>query len=226
MSSYEPPAPQPDSPADRGPSVSFDGEREGFTSEAEEAARERIAETVAIAEQGAWYGTWMLFKKEIDRFWGVAAQTIVSPALTTLLYFLVFGYSLGGRLKTINGEPYVDFLVPGLVMLSLINNAFLNSAFSFFIGKIHGIIVDVLVTPLNYVQLVVAYTGAAIVRGMLVGGIIWAIAALMGAGTVYNVGVTLAFMFLTALAFSALGLMIAVVAEDFDHINLLPNFLI
>ena len=194
--------------------------------EIERRARQRVAETVETAEHSGWFGTWMLFKKELARFWNVAGQTIISPVVTTLLYFLVFGYSLKDRLQEIQGVPYVDFLVPGLVMLTLINNSFINSAFSFFITKIHGIIVDILVTPLSPVELTVGYTAASIVRGLIVGGMIWAIAAVMGAGTVHSPLVTIGFMVATALAFSSLGLMIAIVSEDFDHINLLPNFLI
>ncbi len=192
----------------------------------EQRARDRIGQTVEGAQHEGWYGTWTLFTKEMDRFWSVAGQTIISPVVTTMLYFLVFGVSLGDRLKEIQGVPYIDFLVPGLIMLTLINNAFINSAFSFFITKIHGIIVDILVTPLNYLELTIGYTAASIVRGMMVGGSIWGIATLMGAGTIHNPAITLAFMFLTALAFASLGLAIAVLAEDFDHINLLPNFLL
>jgi len=191
-----------------------------------EKARRRIEEKVETSRADGWYGTWMLFCKEFERFWSVAGQTIFSPVVTTLLYFLVFGYSLGDRLREVQGVPYVDFLVPGLVMLSLINNSFINAAFSFFITKIHGIIVDILVTPLNPVQLTVGYASASILRGLIVGGVIWGIAAAMGAGTIYSPAVTLGFMVTTALAFSSLGLVIAIVSEDFDHINLLPNFLI
>lgn len=200
------------------------------------AARERIPKLAEAAEEQGWFGAWMLFRKEIKRFWSIAGQTIVSPVVTTMLYFLVFGYSLGGRLREVRGIPYVDFLVPGLVMLSLINNAFINSAFSFFINKIHGTLVDILVTPLTHLQLMVGYTAASIVRAVLIGSIIWGVAMLMGAehvvatltgpGAVVHVLITLSFMVMTALAFAFLGLDIAIVAEDFDHINLLPNFLI
>jgi ABC-2 type transport system permease protein len=202
------------------------GRRDVDMDEIRQRARTRISETVETAKGDGWYGAWTLFTKEMDRFWGVASQTIISPVITTLLYFLVFGYSLKDRLREIQGVPYVDFLVPGLVMLTLINNSFVNSAFSFFITKIHGIIVDILVTPLSPVQLTVGYTAASIVRGLVVGGLIWAIAAAMGAGTIHAPLVTVGFMFVTALAFASLGVMIAVIAEDFDHINLLPNFLI
>ena len=203
---------------------------------AERAARLRIPELAQIAEEQGWFGAWMLFRREIKRFWNIAGQTVVSPVVTTMLYFLVFGYSLGDRLQEVRGIPYVDFLVPGLVMLSLINNAFINSAFSFFINKIHGTLVDILVTPLTHLQLMFGYTAASIVRAVLIGAIIWAVAMGMGADQVIatltgpdgfvHVMITLSFMVLTALAFAFIGLDIAIVAEDFDHINLLPNFLI
>lgn len=204
--------------------------------EAAEAARRRIAELTHAAQHQGWFGAWTLFRKEIKRFWNIGGQTIVSPVVTTMLYFLVFGYSLGDRLQEIDGVPYIDFLVPGLVMLSLINNAFINSAFSFFITKVHGTIVDILITPLTHLQLMAGYTAAAIVRGVLVGSIIWIVAMFMGADQVLatltgpnalaHIAITVSFMFLTALAFALIGLSVAIVAEDFDHINLLPTFLI
>jgi len=179
----------------------------------------------ARREKG-YYGTWVLFLKEMDRFLKVAGQTIVSPALTTLLWFLVFGYSLGERLQEIKGIPYVDFLVPGLVMMAVIMNSFMNSGFSFFISKIHGAVTDLLVTPLSPLQIITAYCGASLVRGMAVGGVIWIVASLMGASTLHNIGFTFLFMLLTSLGFSLLGLIIGIIARDFDHVNFLPNFLI
>ena len=193
---------------------------------AQEAARARVAKLVEVAEERQYVGAWTLFHKEILRFWKIAGQTVVSPVITTMLYFLVFGYSLGDRLQEIQGVPYVDFLVPGLVMLALISNAYINSAFSLFISKIHGTIVDLLVTPLSYTQFLTAFVAAAVVRAMLIGGIIWAVALLMGASAWHNIPVALLFMVLTALAFAFIGVVIAILGEDFDHINLLPNFLI
>jgi ABC-2 type transport system permease protein len=199
----------------------------GFPPEAAEAAaRRRIAELSAVASERQLTGAVTLFYKEILRFAKIAGQTVVSPVITTMLYFLVFGYSLGDRLQTIQGVPYVDFLVPGLVMLALISNAYINSAFSLFISKIHGTIVDLLVTPLSYTQFLTAFVAAAVVRAMLIGGIIWVVAMLMGASAWHNVPIALLFMVLTALAFAFIGVVIAILGEDFDHINLLPNFLI
>lgn len=191
------------------------------------AAHQRIEAISARArrERGL-YGTWVLFGKEIDRFMKVAMQTIISPALTTLLWFLVFGYSLGERLQEINGIPYVDFLVPGLIMMAVIMNSFMNAGFSFFISKMHGSVTDLLVTPLSPLQIVVAYAGAAVVRGLTVAAVIWLVAGLMGASTLYNIGFTLLFLTLTSLGFALLGFIVGVLATDFDHVNFLPNFLI
>ena len=196
------------------------------TESAEEAARIQIAALIEETKEKNLYGPWMLFKKEILRFWNIAGQTVVSPVITTMLYFLVFGYSLGDRLQEIQGVPYVDFLVPGLVMLALISNAYINSAFSLFISKIHGTIVDLLVTPLSYFQFLTAFVSAAVVRAMLIGGIIWVVAMLMGARAWHNIPLALTFMLLTALSFAFIGVVVAIIGEDFDHINLLPNFLI
>ena len=95
----------------------------------EKAAQRRIQAIVEEAGNPNHFGAWTLFKREFLRFWRMSRQTILSPVITTLLYFLVFGYSLGGRLRDIDGVPYIDFLVPGLVMLGVISNAFMNSSF-------------------------------------------------------------------------------------------------
>lgn len=179
----------------------------------------------ASTEHG-FYGTWTLLLKELHRFFVFAGQTLASPVLTTILWYLVFGYSFGDRLAEINGIPYTDFLIPGLVMMSVIMNAFMNSSFSFFVTKIHGNLVDLLVSPLHPWQLIFAYTVSSIVRAVLVGIIIWVIAALMGANTVHHMGWTIAFLLLTSAAFALLGFITGILAKDFDHINFIPSFLL
>ena len=192
-----------------------------------EAARRHISrvEQRALRNRG-WLGTWMLFRRELARFMRVAGQTIASPVLTTMLWFVVFGYSLGSRLEEIQGVPYVDFLVPGLIMLNLINNAFLNTGFSLFISKVHGSVVDILLTPLTPIQLIVGYIAASLLRAMIIGCLIWLVAGIMGASTLHNPAFTLLFMVLTSTAFALFGLTVAILAEDFDHINLFPAFLL
>lgn len=189
-------------------------------------AHQRIDEIAADAMQSQRRGMWTLFSREIQRFMTVAGQTIVSPVLTTMLYFLVFGYSLGERLQDIQGVAYIDFLVPGLILLALVNNAYINAAFSLFISKIHGMIVDLLVTPISPLQFLFAYVAAAMVRAMLIGGCIWIVALLMGAALPLNAPLAVVFMLLTSYTFAMLGLCMAIVSDEFDQVNLLPSFLI
>src|SRR5207237_3723894 len=127
-------------------------------------------------------GVRTLFRKEVKRFLRVPGQTVLSPLITTALYFLVFGYSLGGRLREVDGIPYSRFLVPGLVMLGLINNSFLTTSSSLFIMKLQGTIVDLLVTPLSYLEILAAFVGAGCTRALLVGVLTWATAAVFVGG--------------------------------------------
>jgi len=190
-------------------------------------AKQRIRDAVLVAESSqAWYGTWMLFRRELMRFLTILGQTIISPVISTLLYFSVFGLSLGQRIDTVQGIPYMDYLVPGLVMMSLLMNAFFNSAFSFFLGKIHGTIVDLLASPIGPGQIMLAYIAAAIVRGMLTGGTIWLISAFLGAETLHAPWVTIFFMLGASYCFGLLGLTISIFAKEFEHVNFVPSFVL
>jgi ABC-2 type transport system permease protein len=111
----------------------------------------------------------MLLKKEVLRFWRVALQTVGAPVLTAVLYLLIFGHVLEGRVQVYPGVGYVAFLVPGLVMMSVLQNAFANSASSLVQSKIMGNLVFLLLTPLSHWHWFVAYVGAAIARGLVVG---------------------------------------------------------
>src|SRR5215475_4276768 len=110
-----------------------------------------------------------LFIKEYRRFMKVPGQTLASPVVTTLLYLLVFGYALGGRLRDVAGLPYFDFIVPGLITLGITSNAFLNTSSSLMGMKLMGTIVDLLVTPLTPFQMILGMVGASALRGLTVG---------------------------------------------------------
>jgi ABC-2 type transport system permease protein len=167
-----------------------------------------------------------LFIKETRRFLRVPGQTIAQPVITTALYFLVFGFALGGRVHEIGGVPYVRFIVPGLVMLALIQNSFLNSASSMFIMKMQGTIVDLLVAPLSATEMLGAFMLAAMLRGVLVGGIVWLVAALFtGFGVAHPLEV-MAFALLVACEFSLFGLVVAIWSDKFEQLNLVPTFVI
>lgn len=167
-----------------------------------------------------------LLIKETRRFLKVPGQTIAQPVITTALYFLVFGFALGGRVRELDGVPYVRFIVPGLVMLALIQNAFLNTASSMFIAKMQGTIVDLLVAPLSPLEMLGAFTLAAVIRGLIVGGIVWFVAALFtGFGVAHPLWV-MAFALLVAAEFSFFGLLVAIWSDKFEQLNLIPTFVI
>ena len=167
-----------------------------------------------------------LLVKETRRFLKVPGQTIAQPVITTALYFLVFGFALGGMVREVDGVSYVRFIVPGLVMLSLIQNAFLNTASSMFIAKMQGTIVDLLVAPLSPLELLGAFTLAAVVRGVLVASIVWLVAAIFTGFSIAHVGWVLAFALLVAAEFALFGLIIAIWSDKFEQLNLIPTFVI
>lgn len=172
------------------------------------------------------YGLWTLFVKEVRRFLRVPGQTLLSPVVTTVLYFVVFGWSLGGRLREIEGVPYARFIVPGLVALGVVTNAYSNTASSLFVMKLQGTVVDLLVSPLTYGQILWAFVGAGALRGLLVGGVMFLVAgAFEGFGIAHPL-VALALLVLAAVLFASLGLVTAIWATTFEQVNFFPTFFI
>jgi ABC-2 type transport system permease protein len=172
------------------------------------------------------YGLWTLFVKEVRRFLRVPGQTLLSPVVTTVLYFVVFGWSLGSRLRDVEGVPYARFIVPGLVALGVVTNAYSNTASSLFVMKLQGTVVDLLVSPLTYGQILAGFVGAAVVRGLLVGGIMWVVAGMFEGFGLAHPLVALVLVALAAVLFAALGLVTAIWASSFEQVNFVPTFLI
>jgi ABC-2 type transport system permease protein len=170
-------------------------------------------------------GARTLLGKEVRRYMRVPGQTILQPLISTTLYFVVFGYTLGGRQASVEGVPYVQYIVPGLVFLGVANNAFLNSSSSFFITKIQGTITDLLVAPLGPAELLFGFVTGAMTRGLLVGLLTWAVALLFTGAHLVNVVGTVVFLLLSAYVFAVLGLLAGVWAEKFEQINFFPTFL-
>ncbi len=170
-----------------------------------------------------WVGFETLLWKEIKRFLKVFGQTVISPVVTTLLYLIVFGLSLGNRLPTQEGVGYVDFLVPGLVMLIIINNAFMNTTSSLFISKLQGTLVDLLVAPISNGAVLVAYVLAAVLRSLVCGGAVVLVAWLVsGVGMQFPLQV-LGYAVLVAVAFALLGIGTAIVSDKFEQLNVAPE---
>jgi ABC-2 type transport system permease protein len=167
-----------------------------------------------------------LLSKEVRRFLRVPGQTLASPLVTTTLYFLVFGWSIGHRLPEVDGVPYARFIVPGLVVMGVVQNAYLNSASSLFVMKLQGTVVDLLVTPLSHGQVLAGFVSAAVLRGLLVGGVMWAVAGAFSGFTLAHPLFALAMVVLAATAFAALGFMTAIWAASFEQVNFFPTFVI
>jgi ABC-2 type transport system permease protein len=172
------------------------------------------------------YGLWTLFAKEVRRFLRVPGQTLLSPVVTTVLYFVVFGWSLGGRLREVEGVPYARFIVPGLVALGVVTNAYSNTASSLFVMKLQGTMVDLLVSPLGYGEILSAFIAAGVVRGLIVGGVMWGVAGVFEGFGLAHPLVALALVLLAAILFAALGLLTAIWATTFEQVNFFPTFFI
>jgi len=167
-----------------------------------------------------------LFIKEVRRFSKVWLQTVLSPLVTTSLYFLVFGVALGSRLREISGVPYIQFVVPGLVMMTMVRDSFLNTSSSLFQSKINGTIIDILVAPIGAFELLVAYVSAAMIRAILVGVLVYLVALSFTWFPIQHIGWTIFFSLFVTATLALLGLIAALWAEKFDHLAIFPNFVL
>ncbi|HET7198911.1 MAG TPA: ABC transporter permease [Burkholderiales bacterium] len=175
---------------------------------------------------GVSVAAWTLFHKELLRFAKVAVQTIAAPVLTALLYLVIFGHVLEGRLQVYEGVRYTAFLAPGLVMMSLLQNAFANTSSSLMQSKMTGNIVFVLLPPISYAELFVAYVAAAVVRGLVVGGGVLAVTVAFTGLRFAAPGWALAFALAGAALLGALGLIAGIVSDKIDQLAAFQNFVI
>jgi ABC-2 type transport system permease protein len=171
-------------------------------------------------------GAGTLFYKEILRFWKVAFQTIAAPVLTAILYMLIFGHVLSDHVKVYDNVGYTAFLVPGLVMMSVLQNAFANSSSSLIQSKIMGNVVFLLLTPLSHWSWFVAYVGSSIVRGLAVGSGVFLVTVWFGQPTFAAPLWIITFAVLGAALMGALGLIAGLWAEKFDQLAAFQNFVI
>ena len=171
-------------------------------------------------------GTWTLFKKEMLRFWRVVFQTVASPVITGILYLMIFSHVLGDRIEVYEGVPYTSFLIPGLIMMSLLQNAFANSSSSLIQSKVMGNIVFLLLTPLSYLQFFIAFLLAAILRGIFVGLAIYLLAIIYIDLPILHPFLVLTFSFLGGGLLGAFGIIAGIWADRFDQMAAFGNFVI
>lgn len=171
-------------------------------------------------------GPWTLFKKELLRFWRVGFQTVAAPVMTALLYLLIFSHVLGSRVEVYPGVPYTVFLIPGLIMMSVLQNAFANSSSSLIQSKVMGNIIFVLLTPLSYIEFFSAFLAASIIRGLCVGFSIYLVSICFIDLPLNHPWIILAFAVFGSGMLGAFGIIAGLWAEKFDQMAAFQNFVI
>jgi ABC-2 type transport system permease protein len=167
-----------------------------------------------------------LLYKEVLRFWKVAFQTVAGPVLTAMLYLLIFGHALESHVKVYDQVSYTAFLVPGLAMMSVLQNAFANSSSSLIMSKVMGNLVFLMLTPLSYMNWYVAYVGASVIRGLVVGLGVIAISFLFTSLSFASPLWILIFAVMGAALMGTLGLIAGLWAEKFDQLAAFQNFVV
>jgi ABC-2 type transport system permease protein len=173
-----------------------------------------------------WLGVWTLYLKEVRRFAKVYTQTLLAPMATTLLYLIVFLLALGGGARTAGGVPYGEFLAPGLIMMSMVQNAFANTSSSIVIAKVQGNIVDILMPPLSAAELTMALALGGVTRGLMVGIVLMPVMMMFVDIHIAHWGAVLFFGFFASLMLSCIGILAGIWAEKFDHMAVVTNFVI
>ncbi len=173
-----------------------------------------------------WRGMYTLFAKEVWRFLKVTIQTIITPVVTVLLYLLVFSSVLSKHVEIYEGISYTVFLIPGLIMMSVIQNSFANNSSSIFQSKINGNILFMLLAPLSNLEIYMAYTAAGLVRGILVGIGAWLATCCFEVLPVYNLWLIIAFAVFGSGILGSLGMISAICADKWDHIAAFQNFIV
>ena len=175
-----------------------------------------------------WGGLRTLYVKEVRRFFKVQLQTIWAPAITTLLFLVIFTVALGRSGRTVMGLPFADFIAPGLIIMGMMQNAFANASFSLLVGKIQGTIVDYLMPPLSTAELLASMIAAAITRAALVGGAVWVAMLLWPGVHVWprHLWAVLWFGLMGSALLSFLGILTSIWAAKFDHAAAVQNFVI
>lgn len=173
-----------------------------------------------------WIAYVTIVLKEITRFMRIWQQTLIPPAISTLLYFVIFGNLIGKRIGQMDGFDYMDFLVPGLILMAVINASYQNVVGSFFGAKWGKSIEELLVSPTPNSIILLAYITGGVARGMLVGLIVTGISLLFTDLNVFNLGILTGVVILTAVLFSLGGFVNAIFAKTFDDVSIIPTFVL
>ena len=173
-----------------------------------------------------WKAIWAIYASEMTRFFRTLAQSFLSPVLSTSLYFIVFGAAIGSRIDEIDGVSYGAFIVPGLVMLSVITQSITNGAFGIYFPKFIGTIYELLSAPVNFLEIVIGFVGAAATKALFIGVVILGTSTFFVDLTVQHPLAMVAFLVLTCLSFALLGFIIGIWAQNFEQLQLVPLLIV
>ena len=173
-----------------------------------------------------WNAIKAIYVFEMARTWRTIWQSIVSPVISTSLYFVVFGTAIGSRIDQVEGVSYGAFIVPGLIMLSVIMQSITNASFGIYFPKFIGTIYELLSAPVNFLEIVIGYVGAAATKALLIGLIILATATLFVEVRIAHPLAMVAFLVLTCLSFSLMGFIIGIWARNFEQLQLVPLLIV
>ncbi len=164
--------------------------------------------------------------KEVSRFTRIWMQTILPPAISMTLYFVIFGGLMGSRIGTMNGFNYIDYIAPGIIMMSIINNSYANVVSSFYGAKFQRHIEEMLVAPIPNFIILAGFVTGGVVRGLLVGFVVTIVALFFTDLQVHNFTITIAVVLMTSIVFSLAGMINAIFANKFDDISIIPAFVL
>ncbi len=168
----------------------------------------------------------VIYKYEMLRAWDTLLQSFASPVISTVLYFVVFGSAIGGRIESIEGVSYGAFIVPGLIMLALLTQSVSNASFGIYFPRFTGTIYETLSAPISYIEIILGYVGAAATKSFIIGLIILATAGFFVELNVVHPIWMMGFLVLTCISFSLLGFIIGLWAESFEQLQLIPLLVI
>ncbi|HBM90907.1 MAG TPA: multidrug ABC transporter permease [Rhodospirillaceae bacterium] len=184
--------------------------------------------TPKVREIGSvnWRGLWTLIVKEVERFVKISIQTIVSPLVMTVLFYAVFSVSMGSGERMVGGVPFLEFLIPGLVIMSMAQSSFFNTASSLILSKLQGNLVDVLMPPLSPLELTIGYALGGVLRGLAVGIVAFAVMSFFYPLNLPHPAFALYFAVMGSLMLSLIGLITGLWGDRFDHLGAIQNFVI
>ena len=173
-----------------------------------------------------WIAFQTILYKEIRRITRIWVQTVVPPAITTSLYFVIFGNLIGPRIGEMSGHRYMDFIVPGLIMMSVISNSYANVVSSFYSSKFQRHVEEMLVSPMPSYVILLGYVGGGVARGLMVGVVVTVIALFFSDLRIHSMTVLVSIVFLTSVVFSLGGFINAIFARSFDDVSIIPTFVL